>query len=289
MPKSLKKQMQHETERINQSTILFWVKRFEEIASSCFRWNGLPETVDARFLESTLYHNGYALFFQEPEIGDYLGLPCAIGEQLSVYGIPKWRNAYGLNEYNCERDDTNSVIIFNNFAHTPTYIDMEVFAQRLYECDRAIDVNIRGQKTPKIITCSENQRLTMENLYMMYEGNHPFIFGDKGLDYASINSIDTASPFVSDKLQIVKRQIFNEALTFLGIENNSTEKAERLVTAETTSNLGAVQIQRLTRLKVRKQAADEINRMFGLNVSVEYEIPLSVDLDTNKQEVEPDE
>ena len=110
----------------------------------------------------------------------------------------------------------------------------------------------------------------MKNLYMQYDGNEPFIFGNKNIDLDSIKVLKTDAPYLCDKLNILKRQIWGEALTYLGIDNNSSEKAERMVTTEVSNGLGAVRAARLTRLNARKQACEQINRMFGLDVDVEF-------------------
>ena len=110
----------------------------------------------------------------------------------------------------------------------------------------------------------------MQNVYQKYEGNEPVIYGVKNLMPDDIQVLKTDAPFVSDKLQILKRQIWNEALTYLGIENANTEKRERLVTDEISSNLGGVSAQRFTRLNARKDACKKINKMFGLNIDVEF-------------------
>ena len=60
-------------------------------------------------------------------------------------------------------------------------------------------------------------------------------------------------------------------LTYFGIENANTEKRERLVTDEITSNMGGVAISRNSRMNAREQACKEINRLFGLEVSVDFE------------------
>ena len=266
----------YDTLEMNRKTYDYYLRRLTELCTTSIKWNNLPDSIDERFLEMALYNKGMCVFFRDEVLG-FLALDVMIGGTWNVYNIPTQRTAFASNGYQVELTPENSVIIFNNFLRTPTIIDMELYAARLYEIERALDVNIKGQKTPKIITCSENQRLVMENLMMQYEGNYPFIFGDKSLETQGLSSIDTTSPFVSDKLQIVKRQIFNEALTFIGIENNSNEKEERLVTNESISNLGSVQASRIQRLASREQACRQINEMFGLNISVEFKTPLSID------------
>lgn len=277
-----------ESARMNNNTYIQYYNRLTELAINVFEWKNLPPTVDPRFLELTLFADGMALFFRDDVLG-YLGLQTMIGGPLDVYRIPIYRRAYASNGYQLERDPTNSVIIFNNYLHTNCLLDIEMYAKRLYEIERAIDVNVKGQKTPILIKTSENQRLVMKNLYKQYDGNEPFIFGDKNLDVNGVEVLNTNVPFISDALQILKRQIWNEALTYIGIENSNTEKKERLVTDEIDSNLGGVRAQVLTRLNARKDAAVKINAMFGLNIEVNLRDSLDGDVmaeERSEEEVE---
>ena len=234
-----------------------------------FDWKGLPDSVDVRYLELALFGDGMAVFFKDEVLG-YLTLRCAIGGQMNVYRIPTKRRAYAANGYNKSLDENNSVIIFNNFLHINSMLDVELFAKRLYNLDRAIDVNSNAQKTPVLLQCDENQRLTLKNLYMKYEGNEPFIFGDKNLNPNSLKVLQTGAPYVADKLYQLKTQIWNEALTYLGISNINVTKKERLITDEVTRNQGGTIASRYSRLEARRQACEQINKMFGLNVSCDY-------------------
>lgn len=264
---------------LNNKTYIDYYDRLMELALNVFEWENLPPTVDERFLELTLYEMGYCLYFDDPIIGN-LALTCTIGGRLDVYRIPILRRAYAVNGYNKMCSAKDSVLIFNNYLHTPTLLTIELFARRLYEIERAIDVNVKGQKTPKAILSSEQQRLTMKNLFMQYDGNEPFIFGDKNLDIDGIKSLDIGSPFVADKLQILKHQIWNEALTFLGIENSNQDKKERLVSDEVGSNYGNVEAQRNVMLNARRQAVKKINAMFGTDINVKFRSNLTTMVNT---------
>lgn len=258
-----------ESALLNNRTYLQYYNRLLELAINMYEWKNLPDTVDERFLELTLFSDGMAVFFRDEILGE-LCLQCMIGGELDVYRIPIDRTAYATNGYQMRLNSQNSVIIFNNYTHTNSMLDIEMYARRLYEIERTIDVNVKAQKTPLIIRATENQRLTMKNLYMQYNGNEPFIFGDNNLDMDAIKVLPTNAPYVADKLNILKRQIWNEALTYLGIENSNTEKKERLVSDEVNSNLGGVAAQRFCRLNARRRAADQINKMFGLNIEVDF-------------------
>lgn len=258
-----------ESAYMNNRTYLQYYNRLTELAISMFEWQNLPETIDQRFLEMCLFSDGMCIFFQDEVLG-YLSLQCMIGGKLNVYRIPMERRAYATNGYQRELDGTNSVIIFNNYLHTNSMLDVEMFSKRLYNLDRAIDVNANAQKTPVLIQCDESQRLTMKNLYKQYEGNEPFIFGSKGLDANGLKVLQTGAPYVADKLYELKTQIWNEALTYLGISNINVVKKERMITDEVTRNQGGTVASRYSRLESRRQACKQINEMFGLDIWVNY-------------------
>lgn len=277
--------------KLNNYSFRQYYNRLTELSISMFDWKNVPDTIDVRYLELALFGDGMAVFFKDEVLG-FLALRCAIGGQLNVYRIPTKRTAYAANGYNKHLDDTNSVIIFNNFLHINSMLDVELFARRLYNLDRAIDVNANAQKTPVLITCEESQRLTMKNLYQQYEGNMPFIFGDKNLNPNAIKVLQTGAPYVADKLYQLKTQIWNEALTYLGISNLNVQKKERLITDEVTRNQGGTIASRYSRLEARKQACEQINRMFNLNIEVDYREDVRVTDDVlfeESEEVKEDE
>ena len=275
-----------ESAYMNNRTYLQYYNRLTELAISMFEWQNLPETIDQRFLEMCLFSDGMCVFFQDEVLG-YLSLQCMIGGKLNVYRIPMERRAYATNGYQRELDGTNSVIIFNNYLHTNSMLDVEMFSKRLYNLDRAIDVNANAQKTPVLIQCDESQRLTMKNLYKQYEGNEPFIFGSKGLDANGLKVLQTGAPYVADKLYELKTQIWNEALTYLGISNINVVKKERMITDEVTRNQGGTVASRYSRLESRRQACKQINEMFGLDIWVDYREDFQdIEEEENKNEKE---
>ena len=243
--------------------------RLTELAISMFRWDNLPPTVDPRFLETTLFLNGFAVFFVDEVIGP-LALTCAANGPFDVYRIPINRRAYASNGYQKNLTNQDSILIYNNMMHTNQVPLIRRYAYMLYELDQIIMVNAKAQKTPVLIQGTEEQRLTLKNLYMQYDGNQPFIFGDKNLDITGLKAISTEAPYVADKIFELKTQLWNEVLTVLGITNLNLQKKERLITDEAASANGATVASRYSRLEARKQAAEQINAMFNLNISVDF-------------------
>lgn len=271
MPKPLKYNTEfwRDTAKIKKTGIKYY-ERLTELAISMFEWKNLPEGVDERFLELILFGDGMSVFFYDEDLEQYLALRTRIGGRLNVYQIPMERTAYAANGYNKNLNEENSVIIFNNMLHTNNVLDVEVFANDLAELDRIIMINAKAQKTPVLILCDEKERLTMKNLYMKYEGDAPVIFGDKSLNPNTIKSINTGAPFVADQLYALKTAKWNEALTYLGISNVNYQKKERMVRDEVMRNQGGIIASRYSRLNARRKAAEEINKMFNLNIEVDY-------------------
>ena len=255
----------------NNQTYLHYYDRLAELSMSMFEWKDVPDSIDVRFLELTLFERGSAVYFNDEVLGN-LALPCATMGMFNVYHIPMKRKAFASNGYYRELDDKDSVIIYNNYLHKNSIQAVEYFAWRLYRIQSIIDVNVNAQKTPVLVRASEQQKLTMENLYMKYDGNEPFIFGDKNLDLNNLSVLKTDAPYISDKLYTLKTQTWNEALTYLGISNTNTQKKERMVSEEVTRNLGGVIASRYSRLESRREAVDKINKMFDTNISVDYRI-----------------
>lgn len=257
----------------NVRTYRLYLDQILEIAIARYKWNGLPKTIDERFLELTLSgKNGAVLFFKDENIG-HLALPCTMSGRFNVYNIPIQRRAYAVNGYQANRDDTNSVIIYSNQLHNgmSVYNRLVQYAKDLYLIDSIIMVNVNAQKTPLMLLADEKQMLTLKNLYMKYDGNQPFIFGDRNdLNPNSIQALVTGAPYVADKLYELKQNIWNEVLTFLGVPNVQMNKKERLITDEVNRGLGGVFASRYSGLLSRRQACEQINEMFGLNISVEY-------------------
>lgn len=255
---------------MNDYTYMQYAYRLMELSISMFEWKNLPEGVDERFLEMVLFTDGHAVFFRDDELGDYLALQCLINGKLNVYRIPINRRAFAVNGYQKQLTDKDSVIIFNNMLHTNSWLDVKMFSKRLYNLDRIIDVNANAQKTPILIKGNEQQRLTLTNLYKEYDGNAPVIFADKSLDMNALQVLLTQAPYVADKIYQLKTQIWNEALTYLGISNVSFQKRERMVTDEVTRSQGGTVASRYSRLNARRQACEQINKMFGLNIECDF-------------------
>lgn len=272
---------------MNSATYFDYVDRFKKICLSMFEWVNLPESMNARYLEECLYYKGQAALLKDETFGFINTQVCDSG-YLNIYGLPTQLNCYSF-QYQQERnlytglegtEYKDAVLVMNNWQRIPTAITIELFCQRLADAEMTASTNIKAQKTPVLIVVDESQRLMMENLYNQYDGNRPFIFGDKnqlGAD-TPIKSISTGADFIADKIMDYKKAIWNEALTFLGINNLSNEKKERLITDEASSNNELINLNLQSMLIPRQEAAEQFNKLFGLTGDKAISVRLRSDL-----------
>lgn len=250
---------------LNNLTYLDYYKRLRLLAISMFEWENLPDSMNERFLERTLYAFGLACFIYDDNLG-FLNLKCLPSNSLNVYEEATQYTAWSIN-YNKMFNRDDIILVRNNYDEIPTDTTIQLFARRLAEAERTIDVNVKAQKTPVLIRCTDKERLTMKNLYMQYDGNQPFIFGSKDIDVNAIEVLKTDAPFVTDKLIEYKKALWADAMSFLGI-NNADEKKERLITDEVNANNQMIQISAQTMLLTRKEACRAFNKRFGENIDV---------------------
>ena len=266
---------------INNATYMDYLARFRRIALSMFEWVNLPKTMNSRYLELCLYYNGKAALLKDKKYG-FINTKCAGTGYVNIYGLPTELNCYsysfnskrklyiGLDPFTSdeereEKENEQCILVQNNWEALPTVSSMELFAWRMYNAERVCDVNILAQKTPVLLIADETQRLFLENLYQAYNGNQPFIFGDKDqLGDKTIKAVSTEAPFVANEIMEYKKEIWNEALTFLGINNIMLEKKERLVTDEANSNNELINLNLQSFLAPRQEACRQFNEKFGL-------------------------
>ena len=277
-------------EVLNESTYLDFIQRLRQVAISQFEWINLPSSMNAEYLEQCLYDFGKSAFLYTEDFG-FINSKCSDNGNLNIYHLPSKLNCYATdslsedrllyNGFKSETDnnETYCVLVKNNPDMIPTEPSLRLFAYRLYEAERSSDVNIRSQKTPTLIIGDESMKLAMKNLYLKYAGNEPVIYADKKqIGENAIRSIDTKSTFIADKLMEYKKEIWNEALTYLGINNINVEKKERLVSDEAGANNEMINLNLQARLSVRKQACKQFNELFGLSGENAIDVRVRSDL-----------
>ena len=260
---------------LNELQYVDYIERIKKICLSMFEWINLPSSMNSRYLEECLFYLGQASLLYDDKYG-FINTKCTSDGRINIYGLPTDLTCYSYDYHTSRRlyiglngdekqINKEAILVMNNYERIPTLSTCELFAKKLTNADLTAYINIQSQKTPVLILCNENQRLTLENMYSQYEGNRPVLYGDSdNLNINAIKSINTNAPFIADKVMEYKKEIWNELLTFLGINNLMLEKKERLVSDEANSNNELINMNLQSFLIPRQEACKKFNELFGL-------------------------
>lgn len=234
-----------------------------------FEWTNLPQSVSARFLEEVLYFEGAALFFNDDALG-YMALPVSgEGDMNAYFEFTKYR--VNGNRFSKTIAADASVLIRENQMAYPPVQTIESFAIRQADASRTIDVYSKTMKKPWLISVDKDDHMTAKTLTEDIDNNELLIVGSKRtagmLTAASVNQ----NPQDGNGLGALwkhKHEWENSTLTWIGINNANTDKRERMITDEVNSNNEVTELNLALKLDWRKKAAEDINKMFGLNVGV---------------------
>lgn len=255
---------------INDRVLTDYFIRLMLIARSLFKYENLPNGIDEKWIERYLFSEGACLFYKDPRFG-YMVAKLGETGALNYYDEPTTVRPYATNYiYEGEQliNNVNCVIIRNNDEMLPTAPTLQIYSYDLTNIKRTQDVNLTNLKMPTIVRCSDKQKLSLKQAINQRNDNEPTIWGDKNLDLDNVQVLNLNTPIVFDKLQIQKHAVWNECMTFLGINNANMDKRERLVDDEVQANNEQVKACEDVMLKAREEAVKRINEMFGLNISV---------------------
>lgn len=239
--------------------------RLIDLVCGRFDIKGLPDYIYKPFVYRLLISNQNKVIAYDDILDRFFIYPFTSDGTLDEYNVPiRRRITLQNNGYSRVFTDKDSVILRTSISGTPIFPVIEEYARKLYIISRTIDINVNAQKTPVVILCDEDQQLTFKNLMKQYEGNVPFIFGDKSIvNMDSVKAINLNAPYVADKLQMLKNDVWNEFLTFIGVTNVTVNKRERLITDEVNRNMGGVLTARYNFVNAIEASLDEANKKFG--------------------------
>lgn len=275
---------------LNDLTYTDYYNRLMLLARSVFKWDGLTPQVE-KAIERYFYYHGKAMCFEDKNMGLTVtkfsddGMLNIYDEPTEITPVATNANStlFNMLDIRPYKVGLECVLMRNNDISLPTEHTIKMYALRLAEIQRTIDINIKAQKTPVLVTGSDKQMKSLKIVYGQFDGNKPVIYGDKTLETENIKVLNTAAPVVFDKLQIQKHAVFNECMTFLGINNANMDKRERLVAGEVQANNEQIELSAQCMLKAREAAAEEINKLFKLSVSVKMRNAAELNLESVKE------
>lgn len=253
------------------------------IACNRIKWIGLPETCNERYLELALLREGVACIARHPKLKKFYSTRVMLSSPPNVYDDYTKFVSIGQNGWQFPASDKTGVIVWNNRERLPIINAIDLFARRLTLFDRIIDANLNAQRNPIIITGSQEQTNAITQMVKQVQGGEPVIAGFKGMENINIDALNLSVPFISENIEMVKEQVFQQFYTFIGIQN-TPRKAERMIEEEVSGFMEPIQMRKLDALTARREAADKLNEMFDLNIKVVW----NSDIITSNYDVQND-
>lgn len=242
--------------------------KFASNAVASYRVKGLPKEIDSRWLALKLFELGSIAFFYDSDAGEYASMQYSCLGTYDCYGNPtKIRVCNPWTGYQRELNKDEFVIIWDNMLRTNMYNAYIELAYRLWRIDGTIDTNCVAQKTPVIVQCSENERLTFKNLLAGVDADNPYLAVGDNLSLKDIKALQLGAPLVAPQLMEVQQTLYNRGNALLGITSVIVQKKERMVKSEVdTANADAL-ANRRSRTMARDYASEQIKERFGLDVT----------------------
>ena len=252
------------------------------LAYQLFEWKNLPDSIDPRYLEIALHTSGYAGFFYDKELG-FVVSRGAEGQGLDHYQNPTvftaneatYHKTIDILRYNDDDDQNKAIMIYNNDLKLPTLPSLYMFADELADIRQISRVNRNAQKTPYMVQTTEKTYFSVLNVMSQIDSNNGIIFPDKDLNVEeTVKVLNTLAPYVVDKLRIEQNSVWNELMTFLGINNANLDKQARTQSAEVYANVEQVDSSGNMMLKNRKLFCERANRVFKDKLTAPIDVEL---------------
>lgn len=281
-----------------QATIeRMYIRLLGELATNRFKWKGLPDSINPRFLEMTLLRSALSVFYFDDEFGQFFALQGSAAGNLNMYNDPMFYQVYGNQfiskrlravpgvaqvrgadgKFTSERITVpeECIPIWANYFRVPDWDIITIYANRLAEFDRTIEINAKNARRTRVAAVDPNQQLSIDNINRQIEKGDALIKVNQGTYDATVGGITSldlgVDPLMVEKMQISRTRVWNECMGLLGINNANQDKKERLVASEVDANDEQVDSMRWVNLNARRQAAHMINKRWPLlNLSVDF-------------------
>ena len=158
-----------------------------------------------------------------------------------MYGEPE--TVQLINEYSSPLVPSSSQVVDKDVVigylqtnRKPLSMIVKWYVDRIAQVEMVINTNLQLQKMPFIIPVSDSQESAKLEDYVDRILNNELVITVEGIEPNLFKSISTNAPYIIDKLQNYKKDLENDLLTYLGVNNNGSNKIEQLQLAEVNSN-----------------------------------------------------
>ena len=255
-----------------------YLKYYLARLQSMFKYDGLPDTIPQKWLEHYLLTNGSCVFIKDGD--DLIATTGGMGGLPDRYYIPTQyivSNPYVKEETRKTYTIGEDCVLIRNDTYSQGIIPMLTrYCVQMVENDvtmNTADILARAMLT---ITATDNQ--TKESIEQWLKrlrkgdigaiGELPSMVGnqDRSVNITPFQSVASTLTDLIEYHQYLKASLFNE----LGLNANYNMKRESINSNESQLNDDMLTPLIDDMLKMRKEALEEVNTMFGTNITVEF-------------------
>lgn len=238
---------------------------------SAFKWHSLPETIPQKWLEFQLDSNGWCFFTKVN--GDYYTFTGGLGGEPDVYYQPTICTVSNpALSFSAElKIGKDGILISNDTYRRGLLPVIGKYAGLLAENTLTIRIADIMSRLTNVMSAADDDTIesAKEYLRQIEDGNLGVIEESPFLEdlkvQAAASSGNTRLTDLIEMEQYLKASLYNE----LGLQANYNMKREAINTSEAELGDDALQPLIDNMLEMRQNACEEINKMYGLNISVE--------------------
>lgn len=255
-------------DELNARTFLYYRTWALKKIFSRFNFGGMPTSWDVDYFLEHLFRDGY-IAITDTAAG-VLPLKCGF-TGINIFEHPTEVIIANpvLGSFS-RKIGVDAVLLHIQYDFAGVMPLVDKYAAMLTLCDSGIMVNVQNSKVAFIgFAESKAQAKTMERIYTDISAGVPAIYmKDTPTARDSFLFNRVKENYVAGDLELLKRQIKNDFLTEIGLDNANTEKRERMITDEVNANNGEVRESVQHWLDNIAAGLDEANALFALNLTV---------------------
>ena len=266
-------------DKVNKGELLdSYIRYFLARLQSMFEYEGLPETIPAKWLESYLMCNGNALIAKAPD-GDLYAFTGGYGGDPNAYYIPtkyivanpylQFTETYNI--YDGLNEDGNAVLIYNDTYAQGLIPLLRRYCTALVENYITLNIaDILSRASLNISTADDKTKASAELYLKRLRDGDLAVMSEtafiEGLNIREFASVAGTLTNLIEYHQYIKASLFNE----LGLNSNYNMKRESINSNESQLNDDMLHPLIDNMLKEREEGIARVNELFGLNIKVKF-------------------
>ena len=239
--------------------------------NAMFKYNNLPATIPSKELELLLQTNGFGIFLKIDN--DFYVVNGGLGGETDVYNRPTKAiiSIPSLN-YNETLDINKDCIVISNDSCNVGLLPMfRKYSFILNENMITMVLANINKRYTTLISASDDNTVASAELFLknIFDGKQGVIAENKLFDSLKVNPNTDDRGTLKDLIefeQYIKASFYNE----IGLSANYNMKKERITKEEFTTNSDSLYPLVDDMLNSRRKALEEINRLFDLDITVDF-------------------